>query len=79
MEYAPYLKKDIEVPSLVDGKRRYLALVRNFVSCQDTQSLTSASPKTHNHSRVQDTSSFLPRVMEPVSPTIKRRHLHVLP
>ena len=37
------------------------------------------SPKTQNHSRVQDSSSFPPRVMEPVSPTIKRRNLHVLP
>ena len=37
------------------------------------------SPKTQNHSRVQDTSSFHPRVMEPVSPTIKMRNSHVLP
>ena len=37
------------------------------------------SPKTQNHSRVQDSSSFHPRVIEPVSPTIKRRNLHVLP
>ena len=27
---------------------------------------------------MQDTSSFHPRVMESVSPTIKRRNLHVL-
>ena len=37
------------------------------------------SPKTQNHSRVQDSSSFHPRVIEPVSPTIKKRNLHVLP
>ena len=59
---------DIEVPSLVDGKRRNLARVSGL-----------PSPKTQNHSRVQDSSSFHPRVIEPVSPTIKRRNLHVLP
>ena len=37
------------------------------------------SPKTQNNSRVQDSSSFHPRVIEPLSPTIKRRNLHVLP
>ena len=37
------------------------------------------SPKTQNHSRVQDSSSFHPRVIEPVSPTMKRRNLHALP
>ena len=37
------------------------------------------SPKTQNHSRVQDSSSFHPRVIEPVSPTIKRRNLNILP
>ena len=47
---------DMEVPSLVDGKRRYLALVSDFVSWDETC-----------------------RVMEPVSPTIKSRNLHVLP
>ena len=57
--------KDIEVPSRVDGKRRNLARVSDFV--------------TQNHSRVQDSSSFHPRVIEPVSPTIKRRNLNVLP
>ena len=39
-------KWDIEVPSLVDGKRRNIALVSDFVSwdaeSQDTKSLTSA-------------------------------------
>ena len=52
---------NIEVPSLVDGKRSYLALVSDFVT----------------HTWVQDTFSFHPRVMEPVSFTTKRRNIHV--
>ena len=49
------------VLSLVDGKRRNLALVSDFVSC-----LGKPRPKTQNHSLVQDSSSFHPLVMEPL-------------
>ena len=34
---------------------------------------------SQHYSRVQYSSSSHPRVMEPVSPTIKRRNIHVLP
>ena len=57
---------EIEVPSRVDGKRRNLARVSDFVSWDEA-------------CRVQDSSSFHPRVIEPVSPTMKRRNLHALP
>ena len=43
--------KDLEVPSLVDVKRMYLARVSDFGSWD--RSLTN--PKTQNHSTVQDT------------------------
>ena len=53
--------KEIGVPSRVDGKRRYLARVSDFVSCDEAS------------------SSYHPRVMEPVSSTIKMWNLYILP
>ena len=54
----------MEDPSQVGGKRRYVARV---------------SEETQNHSRVQDTFPLHPRVMEPVSTTIKVKNLQVSP
>ena len=71
-KYAYFSIMHIEVPSRVDGKRRNLARVSDFVSWDE-------ACRVPIHSRVQDSSSFHPRVIEPVSPTIKRRNLHVLP
>ena len=58
----PFSSWEKQVLSLVDGKRRNLALVSYFVSW-DSASLV---PRHKNNSLVQDSSSFHPLVMEPL-------------